>query len=101
MEDKSQISYWYEDESLLTIPTNSVPSVGEEIHIDTRMDKLWYDSRFSDKKLFHKGIIGTFVVTHVKRYYKNLDYVLEDGKYKFPAQSTVETFEVFLEKKIN
>lgn len=98
--DKSQISYWYEDECILTVPTHSVPHVGEQIHIDTRMDEDWHDTRFPNRKLFHKGIRSTFVVTHIKRYYKNYDYVLEEGDYRFPAQKAVEEFETFLEKKI-
>ena len=61
--NKSQISYWYEDECILTVPTHSVPHIGEEIHIDNK----W-----------------TFVVTHIKRYYKK----------------TLEEFEVYLENKI-
>jgi len=100
MNDKSQISYWYEEECILTVPTHSVPGIGEPIHFDTRMDEHWHDARFPNKKLFHEGIRGRFVVTHIKRYYKNYDYVLEDGDFNFPAQKTVEEFEVYLEKKL-
>lgn len=99
--DKSQISYWYENDCILTVPTHSTPHIGEQIHIDTIMDGDWYDKRFPNRKLFSEGIRGTFVVTHIKRYYKNYDYVLEDGGYKFPAQKTVEEFEISLEKKLD
>jgi hypothetical protein len=98
MNDKSQISYWYEDECILTVPTHSVPGIGEQIHFNTKMDEHWYEARFPNKKLFREGIRGTFVVTHIKRYYKNYDYVIKEGNYELPAQKTVEEFEVHLEK---
>ena len=98
--DKSQISYWYDDDCILTVPTHSVPTIGEEIHIDTKMCEDWHDTRFPDRKLFHEVVRDTFVVTHIKRYYKNYDYVLVDLDYEFPAQKTVEEFEIFLEKKV-
>lgn len=109
MEDKSEISYWFEDDNILTFETTKVPTVGEEIFIDTRMDKEWHDANFpTDAKLnfFNEGVRGTFVVTDVKRYYNSYDYKketnfgIEGGKtYVVPAQRTVETFEVYLEKK--
>ena len=101
MEDKSQISYWYEDENILTVPTVNVPTVGEEIHINTKMDEHWHDARFPNRKLFREGIRDTFIVTHIKRYYKNYDYVLKEMGYEFPAQRTLEEFEIYLEKKIS
>jgi hypothetical protein len=96
MKDKSQISYWYEDENILTIPTTVVPKIGERIHFDTRMDESWYDTKFPNKKLFREGFRGKLIVSDVKRYYKSHDYVLENGPYEFPSQRTVEEFEVFL-----
>lgn len=103
MNDKSQIDYWFDEDCILTVPTSKVPTIGEEIYFDTRMDKDWYDVRFPNDKLYHKGISGNFIVTGIKRYYKNYDYVVEEktnmSTYNLPSQFTVETFEVYLEKK--
>lgn len=117
MEDKSEISYWFEDTDILTIPTSKVPTVGEEIYFNTEMDKEWYENNFLTEgkfKFFNKGVRGYFVVTDVKRYYKTYDYKHEtdfglgpdDGstitkKYVLPAQRIVETFEVYVERKID
>lgn len=101
MEDRSQISYWVDDEHVLTVPTHSVPVIGEIMHLNTQMDEMWYDARFNDRKLFHKGIKGDFKVIGIKRYYKNVDYIAEeelDGrKFSFPAQKSIEEFEITLE----
>ncbi len=105
MQDKSQISYWFEDQNILTVQTTRVPNVGEVIHFDTRMDKTWYESNFpntKNDKLFNEGVIGNFVVTEVKRYYKNYDIKHETDfgvgtkKYVIPMQQTMENFEVQL-----
>ena len=66
------------------------------------MDPEWYDNKFQNRKLFNEGVKGNFVVTDIKRYYKNWDRegdlvgVLEH--YRIPTQYCVETFEVYLEK---
>ena len=107
MEDISNISYWFQDQNILTVQTTKVPNVGEVIHFDTRMDKTWYESNFpnNDKLfLFNEGVIGNFVVTEVKRYYKNYDIKHEADfgvgtkNYVIPMQQTVEKFEVQLDK---
>jgi hypothetical protein len=108
MEDRSEISYWFEDENILTVPTSKVPHVGEVIHFDTQMDRMWYESNFpktEGDKFFNEGVRGHFVVTHVKRYYKNYDIKHEtdfgiegSSTYVLPMQITVESFEVYLEK---
>ena len=96
--DKSQISYWFEGECILTVPTHSVPGIGEKIHINTLMDEQWYDAKFPNKELFHNGIRGTFTVTHIKRYYKSYDYVIKEPCFELPAQKILEEFEIDLEK---
>jgi hypothetical protein len=109
MKDKSEISYWLDDENILTVQTHKVPEIGEEIWITTLMDEDWHDSRFPNRKLFRKGIRGKFKVISVQRSYRNYDYVLEETRsgssdtsgqttYQFPAQRTVESFEVAIER---
>jgi len=90
MNDRSEISYWYEDDNILTVPTTKVPTKGEEIYINTH----------------NEGVRGNFVVVDVKRYYKNYDIKHEtdfgiEGSttYVIPMQTTVETFEVYVERK--
>jgi len=109
MNDRSEISYWYEDDNILTVPTTKVPTKGEEIYINTQMDRLWYESNFPETegdKFFNEGVRGNFVVVDVKRYYKNYDIKHEtdfgiEGSttYVIPMQTTVETFEVYVERK--
>ena len=103
MENTSQITYWCDESDILTIETHSVPIIGEEIHIDTRMCNEWYNARFPNRKLFRHGIRGNYIVTNIKRYYKTYDYVLEskmgDKEYELPAQRIVEEFEVTVELK--
>lgn len=103
MEDKSEISYWFEDQNILTVPTTKVPNVGEVIYFDTGMDRTWYESNFpnaKNDKLFNEGVKGYFVVNDVKRYYKTYDIKQETDfgvgtkKYLIPMQQTVENFEV-------
>jgi hypothetical protein len=111
MEDKSEISYWFEDTDILTVPTSKVPTVGEEIYFNTQMDREWYESNFPTNakvNFFNEGVRGHFIVTDVKRYYKTYDYKhetdfgLEDTKkYVLPSQRTVETFEVYVERKVD
>jgi len=109
MKDTSDISYWLDEENILTVPTTKVPEVGEEIWITTTMCEDWHDARFKNRKLFNKGVKGKFKVVGVSRSYQNYDYVHEEtiegssdtsGKttYLLPAQRTVETFEIALEK---
>ena len=106
MEDKLQISYWVSNtegsDNILTTKTTVAPKVGEVIHINTQMDKYWYDTRFPNKKLFVEGVRGNFIVTEIKRYYRNHDYVnkqvVGDEEYHFPSQYTIEEFEVYLDE---
>lgn len=118
MENTSEITYWFEDENILTVPTSIVPHIGEEIYFNTEMDKEWYEHNFpsatySKVNFFNKGVRGHFVVTDIKRYYKTYDYKHETDfglginnsgtttkKYVIPGQKTVETFEVFVERKL-
>ncbi len=84
-----------------------MPEAGEKIWFNTKMDEHWHDARFPNRKLFHKGVHAQYEVIEIRRSFRNYDYVLEQemegssdtsGKavYQFPAQSTVETFEVEL-----
>lgn len=101
MKDSSEITYWLDGDNILTVPTVDVPKKGEKIHFDTKMDEDWHDARFPNRKLFREGVRGSFIVSDVRRYYKNYDYVhkemIRETAYELPAQRTVETFEVTLE----
>lgn len=105
-EDETKVTYWTvingEEDNILTVKTTVVPKVGEEIHINTHMDKEWYDTNFPNSKLYRQGVRGNFIVTKVKRYYTNHDYVSEqiigESTYKLPAQQTIEEFEVFIDQ---
>jgi hypothetical protein len=94
--DKTEISYWFEDVNILTTSTSCVPSINEIIFFDTIMDEIWYDEKFSNRKLFRKGVKKEYRVVDVRRFYKNYDYVDYVDKFGIPSQRTVETFEVFL-----
>lgn len=99
--DRSEISYWYDQENVLTVPTSKVPKEGEKIYFNTGMDPEWYDKNFPNRKLFNEGIRGEFIVTQVKRYYKNYDKIADVTAvehYRMPSQYCVETFEVSIEK---
>lgn len=102
MEDKSEVSYFCENNHILTIASIMPPSTGEVIYIDNEMDKEWYDSRFKTKKLFNQGVRSDFKVLDVRRYIKAYDITvtekIEDRVYELPSQRLIETFEVDLEK---
>lgn len=108
-EDCSEISYWFENKNVLTVPCVHPPAVGEIIHIDTEMHEHWYDARWKDRKFFHKGVCSFFKVKSVKRFYRSIDIELDAkdlfpgettsaGKIIFPSQIHIETFETQLEK---
>lgn len=108
-EDSSEISYWFEEDNILTVPCVSPPTVGEIIHIDTEMHEAWYDARWKDRKFFRKGVCAFFKVKSVKRFYRSFDIELtekdlfpegtaEAGTILFPSQRHVEIFETQLRK---
>lgn len=61
MKNESEISYWLDGENILTVPTTKVPSVGEVIYFDTKMDRNWYEANFPQvekDKFFNEGFRG-------------------------------------------
>jgi hypothetical protein len=99
--DRSELSYWYNEDNILTMPCVVPPTVGEIVHIDTKMNPDWYDARWDDRKFFREGVCGYFKVKSVKRFYRSYDITAKDelgGKeYVFPGQRHVEIFEIQLE----
>lgn len=104
-ENRSEISYWFNDEEVLNVPTSKVPEIGELFYMNTRMDPEWHDAHFKNRKLFREGVRGEFIVKDVKRFYKAYDYKGEmklpgssdtsgETTYVLPMQRVVETFEV-------
>lgn len=102
MKNKSEISYWCENENILTVPCVSPPVLGELIHINTLMDESWYEANFPNKKLFKKGVRHYYEVQEIRRSYSSFDFVSEhklpNNTYNFPSQKIIETFEVQLKK---
>jgi len=97
---KFSVRYWIKDEKheveLIVIETMMAPNVGEIVHIDTTMDKDWYDARWKNSKhnYFKEGVCDDFKVVSVKRYLKEIHF-----EHKGVALSrTTEEFEVFVEK---
>lgn len=98
---ESRIDYWFDGKDILSVDTTKPPEVGEVIHIDTMMDKLWYDNNFSNDRLYREGVRGYFKVEEVRRYYKAYDIKVEEkldsATYVLPSQKIIETFEVELQ----
>jgi len=103
---KSEVRYWLKDDQdesqIISAGTMVPPVVGEIIHINTKMDKDWYDARWkkSQHNFFKPGVCGDFKVVSVKRYLKTFYFELERdveaGKLGMPMSRTVEEFEVFI-----
>jgi len=100
---KSEISFWCNNENIETIPTISVPIVGEEIYINNKTDELWYDNNFKSRKLFNPGVRCLYKVVSVSRTIKSYDIKTiekmgESDLYEFPSKNTTEIFDVMLKE---
>lgn len=94
----SEVNYWLENQELLSAGTMVPPKVGEIIHIDTKMDKEWYDIRYKKSRVdsFNEGVSAYFKVISVKRYLRKHYFEVEN--FNVPFSKTTEVFEVFLEE---
>ena len=101
---QSEVNYWLKgengenDKQLISAGTMVPPSIGEIVHIETRMDKDWYDARYKKfkKNFFREGVTGFFKVISIKRWLEEHHYEVENCC--VPFSRTTENFEVYVER---
>lgn len=104
---ESRIDYWISkdgvEDLILSTDVNSVPHIGETIHIDTKSNLEWHKSKFGTDRFYNEGVREYFKVKSVKRFIRSSDTIYkektEKGTYNLPSKSITEVFEVFLVKQ--
>ena len=101
--DRSEVSFWFDGECLLSMKSLKVPEIGEKIWICNEMDEDWYRRKFprdAELRFYTKGVNRQFQVKSINRSIRAYDTTVEQktekGTYVLPSQSYIETFEVEL-----